>query len=185
MWTLVVIAAITCFTFRHEIMDLLYLQADQYWGRVFGILILNFVWIGLIHVFGTFVTATGKMKSANWVFFSCIVLNVFLNYILIPDFKAWGAAVTTLVTHGMVVMGLCLIIRKQILHHQFVHILLKGSVLLGIVILVNWGIYAIPGIHWIFRFIICILISTVLAFSIRFLDLKELKASLHQSTQAQ
>jgi O-antigen/teichoic acid export membrane protein len=185
MWTLVVIAGISCFTFRQEIMDLLYLHSDRYWGRVFGILILNFIWIGLIHVFGTFVTATGKMKSANWVFFSCIILNVLLNYLLIPDFKAWGAAMTTLATHGTVVIGLCLIIRKQILHDQFVQILLKGIVLLGIVILINWGIYAIPGMHWIIRFIFCILTCLILTFSIRFLDLKELKVSFIQTSEGQ
>ena len=185
MWSLVVIAAITCFTFRHEIMDLLYLHADSYWGQVFGILILNFIWIGFIHIFGTFVTATGKMKSANWVFFSCIILNIVLNYLLIPDFKAWGAAMTTFVTHATVVIGLCLIIKNHILHHQFVQILLKATVLLGIAILINWGVYAIPGIHWIIRFIICILTCLILTFFIRFLDLKELKASFIQSTEGQ
>lgn len=185
MWTLVVISSIACFAFRHEIMDLLYIQADQYWGKVFGVLMLNFLWIGLIHVFGTFVTATGKMKAANWVYLTCIVLNVLLNFILIPDYKAWGAAMTTFVTHGTVVLGLCIIIRTHIMRPEFISILLKGVVLLAIVVLINWGIYELSGLHWIIRFILCILCSLLLTFSIRFIDFQELRASFQQSSKAQ
>lgn len=185
MWTLVVIAAASCYAFRDEIMDLLYLEADQYWGSVFGVLILNFFWIGMIHVFGTFVTASGRMRTANWIFFSCILLNIGLNLLLIPDYKAWGAAVTTFITHGGVVIGLCIITRRHLRTKPFVSTLLKGAVLIGIVILISWGFSEFSFLHWIIRFILSILGGIMSAFMIQFLDRKQLIAGFLRSREAQ
>ncbi len=185
MWTLVIIASASCYAFRNEIMDLLYVQANVYWGSVFGVLILNFFWMGLIHVFGTFVTATGRLQTANWIFFSCILLNICLNLLLIPDYKAWGAAITTFVTHGAVVVGLSIVIRKHLYHKAFLGTFLKGCVFAGIVILFNWGFSVLPGIHWLIRFLISVLLCILAAFMTEVLDRKQLADSFIRSKRAQ
>jgi O-antigen/teichoic acid export membrane protein len=185
MWTLVVVASATCYAFRHEIMELLYVQADRYWGDVFGVLILNFFWMGLIHIFGTFVTASGRMRTANWIFFSCILLNIGLNLLLIPGYKAWGAAVTTFVTQGAVAVGLSIVIRQHLYQQSFLGTFLKGCVFVGIVILLSWGLSVLPGIHWTIRFGASILAGILSAFLIEFLDRKQLINSFIRSKQAQ
>lgn len=177
MWSLVSIAAITCFFFRQELMDLLYIASDVYWGRVFGILILNFVWIGLIHVFGTLITAMGKMRDANIIFFTTILINIALNLILIPDYGAWGAALATFITHGMVVIGLAFLIRSDLFHRSLSRSLFQGLVMLSAVILINALLSLFPDLHWMLRFVIVILLCAFFAFSIRIVDLSQIRAA--------
>ena len=183
MWTLVIISAITCFFYRQELMNLLYIESDSYWGRVFGILILNFVWIGLIHVFGTYITASGRMREANIIFFITILLNVVLNLILIPDYGAWGAAIATLSTHGAVVLGLTYIIRRDVFSAVMLRVIMLAFVLTGIVVLLNAGVSLVPIHFWPIRFAIVILLSVFFAFTIGIIDLGQIRSAFMSSKE--
>ena len=48
------------------------------------------------YVFGALLTANGSLKQLNIIAASGVILNVILNLILIPHFKAEGAACTSL-----------------------------------------------------------------------------------------
>lgn len=65
---------------------------------VFSILMCCFVAISTTYVFSTLLTANGSLKQLNTMALLGILLNFILNLILIPYFKAVGAAVSSLVT---------------------------------------------------------------------------------------
>ncbi len=65
---------------------------------VFSILMCCFVAISTTYIFSTLLTANGNLKQLNTMAVIGICLNFILNIILIPHYKAMGAAVSSLVT---------------------------------------------------------------------------------------
>lgn len=66
--------------------------------EIFTILILGIIPMSVNYCFGTLITASGNMKLLNKVAFISLVLNVILNFILIPKFGALGAALSSIST---------------------------------------------------------------------------------------
>lgn len=80
------------------IMNALYTEHSELSSPVFGLLILSSVAFGSTYVFGTLLTASGKLKALNYIAGGGFVLNIILNLILIPRYGAIGAATATLGT---------------------------------------------------------------------------------------
>jgi O-antigen/teichoic acid export membrane protein len=54
--------------------------------------------VSLTCIFGTLLTANGNLKQLNIMAFSGILINLILNFILIPKFEALGSAIASLIT---------------------------------------------------------------------------------------
>ena len=80
------------------IMAALYTEHSQLSSPVFGLLILSSIAFGSTYVFGTLLTARGNLRTLNIIAIGGFVLNIVLNFILIPQYGAVGAASATLVT---------------------------------------------------------------------------------------
>ncbi len=98
MLVMAVVAGVNCYFFRNEIMHLLYHDANSYWAEIFGWLMLNFIPMSSIYIFGTLLTAKGSLKALNYIALGGMLLNVGLNLFLIPRHGALGATVATLIT---------------------------------------------------------------------------------------
>lgn len=95
------IVAITCFVFQKELIELRYAGSSDSSAITFGYLILSFVPVSIIYVFGTLLTANGSLKRLNQMAFGGVILNIVLNFILISYYGVIGAAIATLVTQGL------------------------------------------------------------------------------------
>lgn len=80
------------------IMDLRYSAHTAESAPVFALLIGCFVAVCSTYVFGTLLTAGGRLKHLNWMAGLGALLNVGLNLVLIPRMQAEGAAWASLVT---------------------------------------------------------------------------------------
>lgn len=87
------------------IMQLLYKDYHPEMPTLLVLLITGFNATGVIHIVGTLLTANGNLKAINSVFVIGILLNFISNYILIVNYGAWGAALSTLVTQSCVALG--------------------------------------------------------------------------------
>lgn len=96
------VVAIACFFYREEMMSLLYHESNPYWYKIFGWLMLNFVPMSSVYIFGTLLTASGQLRALNSMALFGAVLNVSLNYWLIQNYAAFGAVIATLVTQSLV-----------------------------------------------------------------------------------
>ena len=103
-WIIAIFLATTCYIFRVELVDLLYIHATDYWGEVLGVLMLSFVFVMLGYVTGPLLNANGSIWKLNWIFLISIAINIGLNLMLITRFKAYGAALATLFTQAFVVL---------------------------------------------------------------------------------
>lgn len=80
-------------------------QELNYAAKIFAVLMSSFLPMALIHVFGTFVTALGKMKWLAMMAMACMVLNVALNYAFVPKLGALGAAWGCFITQFVFALG--------------------------------------------------------------------------------
>lgn len=80
------------------IMAALYTEHSDLSAPVFGLLIISSIAFGSTYVFGTLLTARGNLRTLNMIAVGGFVLNIILNFILIPRYGAVGAASATLST---------------------------------------------------------------------------------------
>jgi len=98
MFAFAVIVSLDCYFFRNEIMQLLYHNSTPYWSKIFGWLMVNFIPMSSIYIFGTLLTARGNLKVLNIIAIGGVVVNVGLNLYMIPHYGALGATVATVIT---------------------------------------------------------------------------------------
>lgn len=117
--------SILCIVYSDEIMRFLYpiypgetpaaydLRCIQV-VKTFCLLMTSFFAISTTYVFGTLLTANGSMKEMNIIAASGVTLNLILNLILIPRFKAEGAACTSFCVQAFTAIAQYVVARRII-----------------------------------------------------------------------
>ena len=98
------VVAITCFAYPYQILDLIYTQDIHEAVPTFRWVILSFIPISIVTIFGSLLTANGSLKTLNYVSFMGLLLNILLNLFFIRKWGAWGAAMATLITQSGVAL---------------------------------------------------------------------------------
>ena len=178
------IVMVMCVVYRHEIMQMMYdPEAGEtqaaYLGRVgqyaevFPLLMGSFFCLSTTYVFGTLLTANGSLKQLNLVAAAGVVINILLNLIVIPRFKAVGAASTSLSVQAVTAL-LQYILARRILKLEI------GGVywlhLLGFmasVVLITWFVHRLQ-LNWMLGFVLAFALNCGAIFLTRLLRLKDL-----------
>jgi O-antigen/teichoic acid export membrane protein len=100
------VVAIGGIFFSGDIMQLLYHKSPLYnqpgmamnYGVVFACLIASFPAWCLMYIYSTLLTANGSLKTLNFIAFAGVIINLSLNFLLIPQYKAVGGAITSFIT---------------------------------------------------------------------------------------
>ena len=106
----VFILFVGCYLYRKHLMDFLYTSHSDESAPVFGLLMASFLFVSSTYVLGTLLTANGSLRQLNYLAFGCLILNIILNFVLIPTYKAYGAALASLFTNGLNALGQVLIV---------------------------------------------------------------------------
>ncbi len=96
------------------IMHLLYPSHTGAGLATFSLVVSAFLPMALVHVFGTFLSATGYNKWVSAFAVVCMVINIALNLWLIPLHAHYGAAIACIVTQS--IFAFCCIIACRILN---------------------------------------------------------------------
>jgi O-antigen/teichoic acid export membrane protein len=91
--------------FSYDLMNMIYREHVAETTTVFPWIILSFIPICAAYVFGTLLTASGNLRLLNRVAFAGIFINVGLNLLFIPLYKAEGAAIATFITQIIAGIG--------------------------------------------------------------------------------
>jgi O-antigen/teichoic acid export membrane protein len=110
--------------YRREIIDLMYHSASDYSSRIFGILMIGFVFVSTSYIYGTLLTANNNLRHLNLLASATVVVNVGLNLILIPRYHAFGAAISSLASQSFYA------ITQLFLSHRILGIPLNGDIFL-------------------------------------------------------
>ena len=93
---------------------------------------ISFVAIALTYIYGTLLTANGSLKQLNIIALIGFGANFILNYYLIPNYGAKGAAIATLFTQFFVSITQIIVV-KRLFKIRYELILLLKYLLLMVV----------------------------------------------------
>ena len=101
-------ACVAVFCNSHDLIGLMFRNKPDidYRTSVCNILIWCFLSICVIYIFSTLLTAGQRLKEMNRIFISGLVIDLTLNFLLIPPYKAIGAAMAALSTQTFVAAGM-------------------------------------------------------------------------------
>ena len=175
-YTLIIVPAIVIGIssnfYNHEIMSLLYRRNVEFSSPIFGLLMISFIFISTTYIFGTLLTANGSLKQLNIMAFAGMVINVGLNFLLIPKIEALGSAWSSLVTQCFTAFSQVLIavsIFKLKINYR-----LLAKLGLFIVFTIIAGRLSLFFANWIIGFIVACTAGLVFAFITRLINLKTL-----------
>lgn len=172
--------SLAAWVFREEIMFLLYDAATPYYGEVMNYLILTLIATSGMYIYSTLLTANGSLKKMNILFTISIILNVILNYYLIHEMKAAGAALATLVTQSFIFLGKMYLVKKEMNIKIDIIQCLRILVFGAIIIFIGNSLYQYPSFDWVVKFFATIFIGLLLAFLFRLIDLKAMAAMIKE-----
>jgi O-antigen/teichoic acid export membrane protein len=155
-------------------MNLLYTHHIQQSADVFAILMFSFVANTILYVFGTLLTANGSVRVQNKLMFFALILNVGLNFLLIPHYKAIGAAWAGVITQGFVALVEMILAYKMIRIQLGAHFIPALLLFALVVFLLSSGMKFLP-IHWMIQIVLIGVIGSVLTLLFRLLDFKTLR----------
>ena len=98
-------AATLCALWAEPLMALLYHGGGEPYVPVFRIVIFGLIPIGLTYIFGTLLTADGRLRQLNLFAAASLVLNVAVNLLLIPRFGAVGSAWASLTAQSFMALA--------------------------------------------------------------------------------
>lgn len=110
--------AVISYFFNKDIISLLYDDAATSSPLIFRILMIGYIGISISYIYGTLLTANRNLKQLNILALITVAINIGLNILLIPKYKAIGAAIASLssqsfyaitqviVSHGIFKIGL-------------------------------------------------------------------------------
>ena len=160
--------------FGADILPLIYDDTTPYYAEVLTVLMLSFVGVSVAYLYGTLLVAKGKLLHLNILLFTSVIINLLLNYYLIPIHYAVGAATATVITQGLVMLGQILIVHTVV--QVPVQWLAYGKACLFAItaILVFYATAQLSHWHWISQVLAALCLCTVAAFITKLIDIKAL-----------
>jgi O-antigen/teichoic acid export membrane protein len=92
LWVPAIMGVVFCYHFANEIMLLLYHETNPYHASILMVCISSVLPMCVMYIFGTLLTARGKMRVLIQTAVVALVLNIMGNFWLIPRMGAEGAA---------------------------------------------------------------------------------------------
>lgn len=176
-FTLLFFASITValcsFFFSSEIMGLMYKDHIEESAAVFKLLMLCFIPIATTYIFGTLLTANGSMKALNIVAGSGMIVNILLNFILIPRFYAVGSCYAS-ITAQFLTSGIQVLLAVRIFKFKTNYNYLFKLLLFVIIVVVTGIFVKMVFSKWMYNLILMGVVCVVAVFALRLMTIKSL-----------
>ena len=159
-------AAVAGIFFNENIIRLMFpdlepAEAITYSASIFSILMGGFVFISISYIYGTLLTANHNLKQLNLLAGATVIINVTLNLLLIPAYKAYGAAIASIVSQGFYAIG------QVIAAHSLIKLDLRfslyGKLLLYGILLAASAAILHRYLDWLTAFLIFIAFSGIMS----------------------
>ena len=129
-------------------------------------------------IYGTLITARGNMKILNQMSLAGLLLNFILNIVLILTLKnAMAACISTIITQFLIMFTQLFYVNKLFGWRPELKTIIRLSLLIALCISITWSIYLLIN-SWVIGFCLSIMISSVLGFILRMIDLSALSILL-------
>ncbi|HNX43420.1 MAG TPA: oligosaccharide flippase family protein [Bacteroidales bacterium] len=173
LFTASIIVSAGSYFYSFELMDLLYVSHVTESSNIFRLLIIGFIPIATTYIFGTLLTANGSMKALNITAFLGMIINIGLNFWLIPKYFAIGSAYASLVTQFVTGIIQIIIVQRQFKFHINKKFLITLPVYVAGVIAINIGTKSL-SLAWETRFLMMMAFSLLLAIALKLFNFRSL-----------
>jgi len=182
-FTLIIVPAVLVMTICHfyneEIMSLMYWEHVDASAITLSFLMTGFIGICTTYIFGTLLTSNGSLKQLNIMAASGMLLNIGLNFILIPHLQVVGSAVASMITQ--IFTGLVqLIIAWKLFKFRINYKLLIS---LAVFVVLSYSLTAWLSTfdyNWILMVGISALAGLIFAFATRLFTVKSITALIKE-----
>jgi O-antigen/teichoic acid export membrane protein len=164
------VVSVCCAFYSFEFMDLLYKgEYIQESANVFRILMCCFVPISATYIYGTLLTANGSLRQLNIMASGGMLLNIGMNFILIPRYEATGAAISSIITQAFTCLTQILMVRRTFRFGTDISFLSRLFVF--ILAVIGWN-YAttLMNLPWVVRFLLAASGSFAMALLLRLIN---------------
>jgi len=176
IFVIAISALVITIFYRDDAMKLLY--PDTYsieHGEVMGVLMISFFAISLTYIYGTILTAAGKIVVFNWIVLIGVIINLILNLILIPTKGAFGAAIATVFTQYFVLLGQYIASLKLFNIGFNFELFVKRIVFIILVVTISYLIKNQMNQHWLILAIASVILAIISALLVRLVNISDLK----------
>ena len=178
-----VIICLAMWPIKEEILSWRYaLNGDdlQHSSNTFGWLLLSFVAVSCNYIFGTLLTANGSLKQLNTMALIGVLINLILNFSLIPSYGSEGAAFASMITQFFT------LIAQIYIGHKFFkfNLPLRNTILLmgflTTVLLSSYviNVYEIISSSWMINLVSLFLIGTFFGLAFKIVALSDVQKLL-------
>ncbi len=182
--TIAIIVAVGSVLFSKQLMEVLYPthveeSVASFSERmaqskiIFSLLMSCFVAISTTYIFGSLLTANGNLKALNLIAAGGMLINIVLNFILIPYFMAMGSAAVSLFTQFATAIAQVIYAQHKFkfkANYRFILTLLLFAILIS-----GLGLFSssLP-FYWTYNFVLFSFASVIIAWTLRLLNIKDL-----------
>lgn len=157
------IISISSIFYSEHFYELIY-KGETHGHEVLALLMCCFTAISTTYIFGTLLTANGNLKQLNFMAVGGILVNLLLNFFLIPRFQAMGSAIASVITQFITAILQVLISYKVFKLRLNTRLLVSLLLFIVSLILTNYFTLSLSQ-NWVPNFLIMLIFSFVLAFA--------------------
>ena len=174
MWAFCVPFILVIYHFHPELISFLYQDSSASWSASFQLLLYAFPAVFLIYIFGGFITAAAKLKVIALFALGTIIVNLILNYTLIPSYGAAGAAFATLISQSiMAVAEITYVLKNWNTNFEFKTLAKAIVYLLANLIVIK--VLLLLSLPLLYNIVLFAVITIILSLVLRLIDIKKLK----------
>lgn len=173
MLVLSVIGGVGGFFFSFEIMELRFSSEVIPASQAFQFLMLGFIGISGTYVFGSLLTANGNLRELNILAICGAILNIGLNFLLIPELKAKGAAMASMITQIIMTIGQFILVRWKARVILDIYVNIRSLIFIFLSFLICYLVQSFVP-NWILAFGIFTAITVLLSFMLKLMSLQGL-----------
>lgn len=168
--------AAATFSFRSGLfMELFYHSQDAAvvddYARVFRILVWGIVPIGMTYVYGTLLTAAGRLRQLNTLAATTLVINIVVNLIAIPRHGAVGSAWAAVIAQTFMAAAQ-IVVAIRLLHLHPAGGYLLRLLLFGVAVVAT--LLLLPPMSWWALLLSAGAAALAVAFALRLIDIKNI-----------
>ena len=168
--------AAATFSFRSGLfMELFYHSQDAAvvddYARVFRILVWGIVPIGMTYVYGTLLTAAGRLRQLNTLAATTLVINIVVNLIAIPRHGAVGSAWAAVIAQTFMAAAQ-IVVAIRLLHLHPAGGYLLRLLLFGVAVIAT--LLLLPPMSWWALLLSAGAAALAVAFALRLIDIKNI-----------
>lgn len=126
--------------YAREVMDLRYHEHTELSAPAFALLAWCFVGVCITYIFGTLLTASGDLRTLNYLAAGGMVLNIGLNLWLIPQSQAYGAALASLITQMAMAVAQMAVAARRFRLRTAIRDVVAGAAYLGLLLAAAYGL---------------------------------------------